>query len=364
MSKKTKIFLLVALVVLVGVAALLTLGPISDSDKNFALDDIDKVDKIFLSNKNNNNVLLDRKGTNWIVNGKRLGFTETINNMLLTTKRLKVKGPVPESSYNTIIAQLANNAVKVEFYGRGYVIDFLGLKLFPKEKKLKSFFVGTSTMDNLGTYMMIENARRPYVVYVPGYRGYLTPHYSPVESVWFSHEIFSSRLSQIDNVILVNNEHPGESFKVKKVDSRNFTLTSYPDNEVVAYDTVKMTDFLSSFENIRYEAALDTNMYDFLNVDSIINTTPAYKISLTDYEGVESFMQIYRIPLTQQQKDATPIGQEEKPYNLDNCYAWVQVPSIKNTHDGGDIEYTHFFVLAQYFVLDNIIRNLSYLQHH
>lgn len=363
MKRSGKIILTLALIVVL-IAACLIVVPIivnRNNDDDFALKDPDLVTKVFISNKSNVNTLLERKGAKWYVNGDRPAFEEAINNMLVITKRLTVRGPVSEGMYNTVVTQLANNSNKVEFYANGYKIDFLGIKLFPTEKKVLSFYVGSSTMDNMGTYMIKEDASRPYIVYIPGYKGFLAPYYSSSENIWYSHVIFSQRIPQISTITYVNNEEPNESYRIKNINSRQFELSAYPDtSKHFAYDTVLFMDLISSFSDIRYEGALDADKYESFNVDSILKTTPAHEITLVDYEGIASYVKTYRIPLTQEQIDNVPIDQEIPPYNLDNLYAWIKIPIMKD--ENGAPVYNENFVLCQYFSFENILRKLSYLK--
>lgn len=363
MKRSGKIILALALIVVLIAAGLIVVPIIvnRNNDDNFALENPDLVTKVFISNKSNVNTLLERRGAKWYVNGDRPAFEEAINNMLVITKRLTVRGPVSEGLYNTVVTQLANNSNKVEFYANGYKIDFLGIKLFPTEKKVLSFYVGSSTMDNMGTYMIKENASRPYIVYIPGYKGFLAPYYTSSANIWYSHVIFSQRIPQISTITYVNHEEPEESYRIKNIDSRHFDLSAYPDtSKHFAYDTVLFMDLISSFSDIRYEGALDADKYESFNVDSILRTTPSHEITLVDYEGVASYVKTYRIPLTQEQIDNVPIDQEIPPYNLDNLYAWIKIPIMKD--ENGAPVYNENFVLCQYFSFENILRKLSYLK--
>ena len=364
MQKSRKILIIAACVVIFVAACIIAIPKIvgRSHDDDFTLKDIDAVTKVFITDKQNASTLLERHGTSWTVNGESPAFDEAVNSMLVTTSRLKVRGPVPESSYNTVISQLANNSNKVEFYANDYKFKFLGIKLFPCEKNILTFYVGSATMDNMGTYMIKENAKRPYIVYIPGYRGFVSPYYTVVSNVWKSHVIFSYRIPQIATIQMVNNEEPDESFFVKNVDSRNFTLSTYPGmQEFPSYDTVKLMDYITSFSDIRYAAALDADKYDDMNVDSILKTVPAHEITITDNNGVKSYLKTFRIPLTQAQIDQVPVDEEIPPYNLDELYAWVSLPSAKKD-DAGQIVYSQNFVLCQYFTFQNILRDLSYLQ--
>ena len=48
-----------------------------------------------------------------------------------------------------------------------WVFKTLKLKFFQTTKKLEQFYVGGETADQLGTFMMLEGAKEPYVVHIP-----------------------------------------------------------------------------------------------------------------------------------------------------------------------------------------------------
>ncbi|MDL2240902.1 DUF4340 domain-containing protein [Bacteroidales bacterium OttesenSCG-928-K22] len=359
MKKKSKIFTIILLTVIAIAAILLILKNVDakNKDKVFYIENIDEINKIFFVDKSNKSILLEKRGSLWTVNERYYAVDEQVRAMLSNVRKLQVKEPVSRMAYDNVIGLLATTSTKVEFYGKGYAIDFLGIKLFPKENKLiKSFYVGPGTKDNLGTYMINENSDRPYIVYIPGYRGYLSPYFSTNIADWRAHFIFNHRIPQISSYKYIDNEFPEDSYILTNINSRNFSLKSYPDNVEIPYDTLKVTDLMSVFSNIRYEYLVnaDTSLKTANFIDSIIETKPAHILTLTDKNGIDTEVKTYRMWYYDYET-------ENIEYDRDRLYALIKTPSMLKDEDGNVI-YDEDFVKVQYFVFDAVLRPLDWLK--
>ena len=134
----------------------------SEAEKNFAIENIDEINKIFLSDRKGTNLTLYKNDKVWKINNKYNVRNDAINTLLTTIKDIKVQRPVSNTSYNNVIRQLASTGVKVEiYYG----------------KKIKTYTVGGSTSNHLGTYMLMDEAKNPYIIHIPGFNGFLSPRY-------------------------------------------------------------------------------------------------------------------------------------------------------------------------------------------
>ena len=67
--------------------------------------------------------------------------------------------------HNSVIKTLASEGVKVELYTQN-------------KKLYKTFYIGGETADFLGTYMIMEGAKKAYVIHIPGFNGFLTPRFN------------------------------------------------------------------------------------------------------------------------------------------------------------------------------------------
>ncbi|MCX6243668.1 MAG: hypothetical protein NTU98_03090 [Bacteroidetes bacterium] len=342
MKKNRNFIVVVVLLAIIAVVLLLTNSrtTFKRSLSDFAVDDTSTVTKIFMSDKNNNNLLLTRVDAGkWLVNNKYPGSKANISLLMETMLRLQVKATVPKAATENVIRDLATISVKVEIYQWKYRIDiFDWIHLFPHEALSKVYFVGGPIQSNMGSYMIMEHSSEPYVVFLPGLRGFVTPIYSPIEKYWRDYSIFRKALPQIASVRLEFPADPGNSFEVRNNQNRDVSLISLQDNQQVpVFDTLKVMNFLTSFRNINFEALL--NDMDPHRKDSILATAPYCIISLTDTAHVTQSIKAFR-------KGAAPGEVDDfgkpAPYDLDRLYTLV--------NNGQD------FTLAQYFAFDKILR--------
>jgi len=188
----------------------------------------------------------------------------------------------------------------------------------------------------------MEHSSVPFVVYLPGLRGFVTPIYSPIEKYWRDYSIFKKTIQQIESVRMEFPTDPANSFEIKNNQNLNFRLISLSSHQPVpVFDTLKVLNFLASFRNISFEVLL--NDLDQHRKDSILATTPYCIISVTDTSHTTQSIKTYR-------RGAAPGEMDDfgnaAPYDRDRLYALV--------NDGKD------FTMVQYFVFDKILRPMSF----
>ncbi|MCB0805144.1 MAG: hypothetical protein KDC05_05045, partial [Bacteroidales bacterium] len=205
--KRNKTIIWITIILLVIVAFLYytsSSGTFSSKEKDFAVQDTATVTKIFLADKDNNTILLERDSTGtWQLNNTYKARQSGVNLLLETLKNLVPKYPVPENAHNRIVSLMASQSVKVEVYQQVYRVHLSdNLEFFPHEKRTKTFYVGTATADNMGTFMLKEGADVPFVVHLLGLRGFVGPRFSTEEANWRDHTIFKTKLFNIESVTM------------------------------------------------------------------------------------------------------------------------------------------------------------------
>jgi hypothetical protein len=342
MKKNRTIFIVFILLGLIALLLWITQSTTTfrRSLSDFKLNDSSIVTRIFMSDKNNNSVTLTRLAPGkWTVNDKYPGQNQNIDLLLKTMVELEVQQPVAYAAHDNIIKELAVNAVKVEIYQHVYRIDLFGvIHWFPHEKLTKVYYVGGATPSNQGCFMLMQHSSEPYIVFLPGFRGYVSPRYSPIEKYWRDYNVFRKNISEIAKVRVEIPATPDYSYEVRNNGGNKFVLISLKDNtEVRNYDTLKLLNFLSGFRNLSYEALL--NDMDKARKDSILRSQPFIIITLTDIAGISKTIKTYHKKGTSGQTDdlGAPL-----PYDLDRLYASV--------NDGND------FTLIQYFAFDKVLR--------
>jgi hypothetical protein len=299
-----------------------------------------------MADKQLNKVELLRTEKGWMLNGKYPVSSDMLKMLLGTLQSLKVKAPVSLASRDNVLTRMAAIGIKVEIYQDDYRINlFDKIKLFRHEKLAKVYYVGDATQNNLGTYMLMEDASEPYIVFIPGFRGFLYTRFSTRPDDWKSHAVFNQRLIDIEEVKIKFIEQPEESFSVKMRDAKgNYDIIRLQDgSKLMNYDTLKVLNFLTSFRDLRYESRLN-NILPPMKIDSIVNTPGLIELSLITKTRDTIYTKFFA-------KNEVPGYVQNQPgvlvtMDLDRAYALI--------NRGED------FVLVQYYTFEKVLYPLSY----
>jgi len=121
-------------------------GLINDKP-TFAIKDTSQVDQIQITEANGNSIVIQRRTTpsTWKLNSGDFDAREDAVDLILETiYRIKIKQEVDESSRDNIINQIAASNKKVDFFKQN------------AETPFKTYYVGNSTPDKLGTFMVMS----------------------------------------------------------------------------------------------------------------------------------------------------------------------------------------------------------------
>jgi len=344
--------IIVVIIVLVVVAIVLVssnrYSTLENNESSFAIKDTATITKVFIADKNDNEVLLSKTEKGWMLNNKYFANTTIINQLLGTIKQLKVKSPVSLAKHDNVIRRMAATSVKVEVYQMVYRINlFDKIRLFKREKLTKVFYVGDATQNNLGTHMLMEGAERPYVVFVPSLRGYLSTRFSPMPDAWKSHVVFNNKLADIKTVQLEFVRKPENSFRVDMIDGRgNYEITELQTGESISsYDTLRLLNFLTSFRDLRYETRLN-NIKSTVAIDSIIHSPALYELHLIDNYQDTTYVKMF----------------EKREVSREDAAIDFMFVSIDYDRFYGLINDGEDFVLMQYYTFDKVLKPLSYYE--
>ena len=287
---------------------------------DFTTENIEEIEQIYFADRYGNEVQLNKLDKQWLVDGKHNIRNGALETLLSTLEKMKIKHPVSESMHNSVIKSLASEGVKVELYTQN-------------KQLYKTFYVGGETADFLGTYMMIEGAKKAYVIHIPGFNGFLTPRFNidgrKISSdLWRSRKIFEE--SKIDSIQLHYHESP----------SRNFTLDAvncnvlYGNNQKQQIDSSSCSNYLKQLQKVNCEGFAN----DLIKLDSLLASPAFYTLTVYYNNGTEETLDIYhKKPKRKEYQDT-----EGKPlkHDVDRLYAF----------DGKDM------LLIQYYAFNPIFQ--------
>ena len=253
--------------------------------------------------------------------------------------------PVSKASHDNIVKQLASQSTKVEIYQNVPRINlFNKIKLFYHEKRTKVFYVGDATMDSSGTFMLKEGADKAYIVYIPSFRGFITTRFTANPDDWRDHTVFHENMADIQSVEIDFNEDPEGSFRIDNMGKHQYKLTRLCDNKELPYDTLKVINLMSSFNDLRFEA-LFTNTLPQERIDSITGSPYVHYVVVTDKDGNTQDMKTFRKLVL---NGVTDFGGDYGDEDHDRMYALIE--------GGKD------FVLIQNYVFDKVLHDVRYFE--
>ena len=173
------------------------------------------------------------------MNNKYNVRNDAISTLLSTIQKISIQRPVPETGYNNVIKQLATTGVKVEIY---------------YNNKIKTYTVGGSTSNHLGTYMLMANADNPYIVHIAGFNGFLSPRYG-IQGYeldinnWRDNTVFKIDTELISEISLIDLQENNKSFTIK---TKPLLLIDVNNNDI-KYDLDKVIKYLNNFSQLNSE---------------------------------------------------------------------------------------------------------------
>lgn len=334
MKKKKGIILVVALVVL-GFLAFMATNLSRNSGKSdtelleFSIEDTTSVNKIVITDAFMNKFELIRKDGTWVDKDGNCIIQDPVNTMLETFKNVEFKGYVPENSRKTITDRMAATHTKVE--------------IFQNDEWVKSWYVGFSTQDHYGTYMLLETPDEksdlPVIMKIKGFNGIIEPRFFADPRRWKCTNIFALERDQISLVDVRFLDRPERSFSVAK-SGTNYAV-KHMGKLLPAVDTSMVVRYLNNYKKIHYEFV----NYDLepKQVDSLKRTKPFCILSVKEVSGKTNTLKMYRLPGTGE-KNMNEFGDS---ISYDGDRFWCVLPS-------GDL------VKCQYYVFNPLLMGHLY----
>ena len=286
------------------------------SQNNFGVSDTASISKIFIADRNGITITLNRNKNSWLVNDKYKVRKDAIETLLSTINQIKIKRPVSKNASDNVIKNLATTGVKVEIYTNQAI-------------PIKTYTIGSSTSNHLGTYMYLAGTEFPYVVHIPSFNGFLSPRYGIQgnrisEKDWRSTNIFNLKIQSISKVTINNIKKPEKSFTLM---TDTIILFNYFGNSV-RFSRNKVFQFLNSFDELNCESYKEDK-------DKLEFATPLHQLIVNN-----DTLQTYTI-------NNNFIKEKKDNFNVKRMYA---------TFNNGDL------MLIQDYVFNKVLITIDQLQ--
>ena len=328
---------IIIILVLGGAAAWLiinkTTGTSQLTEKAFTIENTKDINKIILTDTDKKRVELKDSNGNWIVNGRYPARKELMESLVEVFKRATILSPVPRAAHDNVVRQMLAQNIKVEVYAG------------KEQQPVKVFYVGGPTPDQTGTYMLLEVdgkiSDRPYIVYIPGLRAYLTPRFNTIEEDWRSHTLFSYNPTDIK---VLSIEYPGDekkSFFINRLGKDSFEVRAKDEKFTINqhYEQKYIQQYLSFYSSVSIEAF--DNSYALK--DSVMQTIPYCMITVTTNDSTINRTKIFYMPASKRSKTQYDIKGNPMAYDVDHYHAAI--------NDNKD------FAVIQYYVFGKLLRS-------
>ena len=295
MTAKKLLYYSISAIVLIACYFLLTLlggcrPKVNNSRPDFAIKDTSHVDQIQITESNGNSIVIQRRTTPnvWKLNSGDFDAREDAVDLILETIfRIKIKQEVDESSRNNIINQIAASNKKVDFFKNN------------AETPFKTYYVGNSTPDKLGTFMVMSERidgkmvkSNPYIVYKPGMYGHLESRFFSEINEWRSTAVFKYGRGTISRVHLHFFEEPQKSHVVEIDQKGGLKLFENTGKEVSEFNTKSVQRYVTLMMRLNYEGM--NKELSIHEADSVMRSDPLYALTVTDDKGAQKKVIIHR----------------------------------------------------------------------
>lgn len=308
MSKQIKI-LLVLMVAAAAVYFLVVRKPwksYNGDGTDFAIADTGAITKMFLADPRGGKVLLTKQADgSWMADNTVAADMTKINLLLQTMHDIKMRNPIGENAFNTVIKELTAAGIKVEFY--------------TGDDLLKTIYVGQMTLDQSGTFMMIEGAESPFVTHIPGFVGYLTPRFPTNPVKWKSKLIFDTKLEDVAKITVSYPITPTESFNVDNTGAT--PVLQDAQGNVVQADANFLKYYAGSFTQL-FAEAYDDN-FTSAQHDSISKGDAYCVIKVEDKKGKTQELKLHIKGVDAKTKSRYDDQGNELTYDTDKYFGFI-----------------------------------------
>jgi hypothetical protein len=304
----------------------------SQDEAGFNIKDTGAIGRIFLASSDGGSITVERTDTGWMVNKQYHALPSTLNTLLTVLTRQEPLYPVTQKAYDNVIKDMAASNIKVEVYKKD-------------GSKMRVFYVGGSAVNNTGTNMLMDGAKKPYVVHMPGFVGYLTPQYATRLTDWRDRTVFNIPANEIKTVSVQYPSTPQYSFVINR---ENGDINVTADKEVMSrpggVNKKRAESYLHLFTNVNCEGYIN----GLPDNDTTLKTSPKQsEIDVTGLHGQHQHVDIYWMAINRRSKNMT-INKPNEYNNIPPGFDADRLYAVMN--DKKDT------VVVQQFVFHSIFR--------
>lgn len=241
---------------------------LASSDRDFALEDMSQLHKIFIAGRKGERTTLVRDGEGgWNVEGGGTANPQVVAPLLEVIKNVRIKYKPSDNALQNMVNVLATQGKKVELYDK-------------EGNLLKAYYIGGATADERGTYIIMDGAEQPYVAEIPGISGNISVRFNRYGDEWRDKTLFSEKVEDIKYLSVEYPKQKNQSF-ILEAEGSDYKVKPFYDITPEIQRPFKegsVEAYLVNFESVGAEAFRNQHS----GRDSILQTIPFCSITLVN----------------------------------------------------------------------------------
>ncbi len=249
-------------------------SPFGKDNSSFSTDPEIQITRIEFSGEKGK-LTLEKGKESWLINSGGEARKTGIQFILRILYEIQIKSPVSEDLFETEVTGKDVKPVKVKVYSH--------------KKLLKSFLVYKTMSNEYGNIMKMKEGSKPFIVYVPGFKGEVGSAFTVNELFWQSYNLFNLMPSEISTVEVTNNSDPSSSFSIQRNGKRFFLAGD--EKNLTGWDSSLIRRYLSYFTWVPFESwVFDMNPAEKKEAES---QSPKFRISVQSMSGKKSILDLW-----------------------------------------------------------------------
>ncbi|MFP4025266.1 MAG: DUF4340 domain-containing protein [Thiohalospira sp.] len=303
-------------------------GTLNRRNTHFAVESTNQIKKIIIS-ASDEKLLLIKENEQWKINNKYIARQSVVDNFLMALNMLQVSSPLSNNEKEEVAKMLEREGIQVE--------------IFKKNRRLRNYYVSTPAMTNDKTYMMMVKRGEPFAIRIPAFKGLVAELFSTNEELWRDKTIFDYKPQNIKTISIEYPGQPSKSFELINFGDGTFALKNPNENSFVEdFNLEKSIRYFTYFQGIKFERI--ENEMSQQRSDSLLNSEPYCRITVTDMENYENSITIFRKPAEQEYDE---FGNKIK-YDYDRAYAFFN--------------QNNELIIIQYYIFDPLLKEIDYFR--
>jgi hypothetical protein len=271
-------------------------------DLNFSVPDTAAITRIVVEQfPGKGPATLERKsGGFWMINGKYNVAPVLMDVILATIRNVEMQRPLNPAERKTVLESMKARYRKVDIFVSG--------------ERYKTYFIGDDAPGNKGTYFRLENGE-PYVCYLRGFNGFLTPRYNVNETDWRDRLLLSSTPQSLRSLTVSYPRSPVDNFRIS-LSGKFFHIEN-----AGRFDTVAAADLILRTKGVYLERYITG--FSPRTLDSLRAIEPEWILEVEDADREKSkTLWLYRTSDEDRSLAYLPLSREWITIQNRNIYAF------------------------------------------